>query len=693
LEKIDLRHLKTLELYQCTLDATFFEALFSSLTSLTKWRIASSICKEEAIDYQKLEAVDVLGNLQELSICNSCLPNRFVEVIFEKAHRLESIQLIGTPDLAAIRPRSTSQNVQEIEFHNSHISLPFLEQLLSSAPQLRKILLISCQNLAGSFVQELALDALTHLSLGSNGTSSNLSAAALTQIVKQAPNIQKLRFGFEPIEPIELASLKDLDMCGSKIHLKNFLKLLEQAPNLEELDVAYCENLRGTLDEEMLERVDTQRLIRVRHSWLPTSILNRFRTCSPKVDIRSTHREIQRSAPREIEDPEIEYMAPFYSVSFSSDGASKLHAKRIFEGKGGDHPDVRFYRLSVFDSLSTASLPFVWSQSKKVKLTACSDPPIWTKTKKELDLAWDCARQEGYRFYLATYDMPAEKKWLPLPSYLSDELITHIYADGEILYSESENLYYFKLNSGDKKIYYIIKVPEPLPITVLDSDIVGRIRHYKNSFRPEELDLKKVTTPEEFYREIARQKCGACRHRVAAFFHELRQQFGQIEARLEKSEIHDFIAIKHKSRWVRCDLGGSASGLSIDERDHTLLSQKALHITDQASKNSIKDYCFKQILRPGKKTLIQVNSKQDLDHCRKLIPYMPGLHLVDASAFDVEEMALFVEKRFTLSECVVGFYILGGYSFADKTQKFTDFWHETVTITFEAKTNDPLVLR
>ncbi|MBS0634695.1 MAG: hypothetical protein JSR37_04460, partial [Verrucomicrobia bacterium] len=177
------------------------------------------------------------------------------------------------------------------------------------------------------------------------------------------------------------------------------------------------------------------------------------------------------------------------------------------------------------------------------------------------------------------------------------------------------------------------------------------------------------------------------------FFHELRQQFGQIEARLEKSEIHDFIAIKHKSRWVRCDLGGSASGLSIDERDHTLLSQKALHITDQASKNSIKDYCFKQILRPGKKTLIQVNSKQDLDHCRKLIPYMPGLHLVDASAFDVEEMALFVEKRFTLSECVVGFYILGGYSFADKTQKFTDFWHETVTITFEAKTNDPLVLR
>ncbi|MCE5293414.1 MAG: hypothetical protein LLF94_02215 [Chlamydiales bacterium] len=687
LEIIDLRRLKSLELYMCTLGSNFYKSLFGSLASLTMCRILSSTCKEEDLTYQKREASDTLGNLKELTITYSCLPCRFIEAIFERAYRLEKIHLAG-PSIAQVRSRRTSQYVKEIECRDSDISLPFLQTLLSSSAHLRTLLLLSCQNLTGSFdeciVKKMAFDALTDLDVGTDHYCSNLSADAFTQIVKKAPNIEKLRFGFEEIEPIELHTLKELNLSNAAIGIENFLLILEQAPNLEKLDVAYCRNLHGPVDEEMLQRINTHRLLDVRHSWLPSSIINRFSLCSPQIDISCTHRYVEPSAPHEIED-----IASSYTVSMSKREGCGLHAKRIFEGKGGDHPAIRFYRLRVYDSLSVESLPFVWSQSKKIKLTPCSHSPIFTKTKQELDLAWDRAHQEEYRFYLATYDMPAEKEWLPLPSYLSDELITYIYADGEILYSESENFYYLKLRPGDKRIYYIIKVPEPLSIDVLDSDIVKRITHYQNTFEPEELDLSTITTSQEFFLEVARQQCGACRYRAPAFFHELRQQFGHIEARLEQSEIHDFIAIKHESRWVRCDLGGSAANLSIDEKDHAILSQKSLHV-GSGSKISLEDYCFKHILRPGRKTLIQVHSKQDLVRCKDFITNIHRLHLVDTSVFDEDEMAHFVQKNFSMSECVVGLYILGGYSFTDQTKKFTDFWHETVTITFDEKTKDPL---
>lgn len=119
------------------------------------------------------------------------------------------------------------------------------------------------------------------------------------------------------------------------------------------------------------------------------------------------------------------------------------------------------------------------------------------------------------------------------------------------------------------------------------------------------------------------------------------------------------------------------------------------------AKETIDDYFRKQIVLPGKNSLIQVHSTQELESCLKFIQreyaqvcYVEepnklstvtacSILVVNVSTFDAEDIKRLIEpatrKGLPKDACIVGLYIING-SFVGRTKEFLAYFHNKLEL-------------
>ncbi len=604
-----------------------------------------------------------LSNLRRLHVEKIEIAPAFLYRLLEKAQNLEYIEVNNLKLEAPLRSSLDFIKLKKLKFYNVEISSSFFNTVIKKARSLEDLSLQSCSMDVELEESEVCLEALKKMSC----RDSDISREVVQTLLSRAPNLTTLdlssckNLGEAFDERIWLPCLQKL-ACSWIPNLteRMLLQLLAGAQKLETLYVERNQKMPGPSDPALIEELDLPKLQEVKCIVFPKTLMEKMIACSQDVKFTGYY-EPQVICDYSVVEVESEFD---YVDADTGPSSSQLSIKRIFEAKDGNHPDLVYYRQSSYDALDASSVPFKWYNGSKTRLTACENPPVFMNTKDEFDSVWDSIRAKGYTFYLATYDMPDSDRWERLPSWHPEERITHILADGEIRYCRQEQFYYFRLKSNDKKIYYIIKVPELLPTAVLDPTIQALIKTYRDEFTEDELE------GEQSIESIIKEKKGVCRHRAAAFFYQMQELFPYKKLSLSRNDIHDFIFCREGDRLVRCCLGGAPGEVVIDETNHSNLAQRTLSISSSGEK-SLTSYLAKHIVRPGKKSLIEVHSQEELEHVRQLIGPHPVV--VNLSSFDEADIADLLKRKLPPRTCVIGLFIIGG-SFVERTDELYSFF-------------------
>ncbi len=703
-EGVRFDHLEKVVIENIPISTQFLAEILKRAPMLSTLRLVS--CRETLTEFSEDDICQIsCRNLTKLHIINcKILPNTLCQLV----------------------ERTEKRYLKTVIFDSLEMPLALFESILAQSKTLRNVRLSSCKFTGESSRQSIILDHLESLYLSA-------TYGILFSIIEKATRLKKLslescvaddedlstKLTLEHLEVLHCQSsrisaellecapnLENLDLSQCKLieegferadfylpklrlltcdyigytNINQVLQLLQRTPNLEELhfSIRYNEDL---FDPELIEEIFLPKLKLVKCWYLPKALVQQIRSCSPNV-IFHGYIDIDRtdsfSTALSLDSNESYYVD-------ASTGPSKetLSITRIFEAKDGNHPDVNYYRLKSYDSLDASSVPFRWYNAEKMTLTSCDTLPLFIQDKAELDAIWNQIRDPQHTFYLATYDMPATGMWLPLPSWHPEEQITHIIASGEILYSKNENFYYLNLSSTETKVYYIIKVPELLSTTALDPRIQNLIKKYREDFSEGELE------GEESIESIIKEQKGACRHRAAGFFYEMETLFPYTELSMSTNGVHDFIFCKKDKRFVRCCVGGSDQELEINESNHTDLFNQTIQISPTSSENkSVVEHFKRHILPPGKRSIIEVHSQEELGFTRKTLGhhyYASSLRelrecsasqkvvVINLSQFDTDELAQICEERFPSHMCIIGLYIIGG-SFCELTKELISFF-------------------
>ncbi|MBS0655730.1 MAG: hypothetical protein JSR46_08130, partial [Verrucomicrobia bacterium] len=460
--RLQLHALETLQIKKSKVSAKFLEQILLVVPDIKKITLDSCQLVDD-FDFERLRACGCLHKLEKFQVEGSSISPKQLLAILGKAEKLQELKLIwcseiGSPfDYDSYSTLSLPE-LESIKVTASAIALPLLQLLLSAAPNVQTLEMFNCQNLKGSFRSEVAkgfsffnlrylyvnscpnvelslpwqiLKAapnIEHISLDKFNTLVDTfldemtlarlkilfcppcTASSLQKLLSKSPeliqlNIQKLSGSFAAQEQLPLLKFKNLDACYATIDSAILVQFLQNAPNLEELDLRNCPNLSRSIAFEELDQINLQHLKKVKYTQLPQELIDRMRACSPGVEIVITGRSKSVQCQQKVS-------SSTYQVGGHSD---RIHyVTRIFESKDGAQPQVRDYRLRVYDSLRFGRRPPIeWYNTERITLTSCQDP-VFTKTKEELDAAWDGVRAPGHTFYLATYDMPCSDF---LPSY------------------------------------------------------------------------------------------------------------------------------------------------------------------------------------------------------------------------------------------------------------------------------------
>lgn len=698
LKELKLHSLETLYFVYSNATTALIEAILFGAPNLHV--IGFRGCEEltDDFDFKKFREKGDLSKLKTLQVSQSSISSRLLLALLQKTKKLQylcadsCIYLGSSFDIDGFR--TSLSHLRSLSFGHPQLditAIPLLQLLVYQAPNIESLEISSSGDL---IINAFLNDHLTFSQLTSLTCSDmSLCPSSFLTFLARCPKLTTLHIytckilsnPYHDAANFQLPNLNQLTASFTQSSSTLLVKLLQSAPNLVDLNIGKCPSLFS----EQVEQIYLPHLQRITGDNIPEDLKNKVKEAFPNVEIKDRG---STSRP-----PRFNQKAASKTHQLDTSPSSKtIHFTRIFEAKDGDHPPLSDYRLEVFDSLRLGkNPPLLWYNADETTLTPCKAPPTFVKSKEELDKSWDRARAPGHKFYLATYNIPSTHSWLPLPSYYPDETITHIFADGQILYSESKNLYYFNLHGENAKgsgnvVYYIIKVPTPLAIRVLDSGVQALVKKYNNFNH----DDPKITNPditgEAFIAAIKEQHTGVCEHRAAACYHELKQDFPHVRVRGEMNSGHIFLFIKHQDRWVRCDLGGAPANVVIDEKNHPDLFHNKIQISENSrTDKSIEKYLHTHIIRDGKKSLIKVHSEEECKNSRSYIgshhfantlEQLEDLRLtkkaiivVNLSTFSEDEMAKFIKMQFGASICLIGLYIIKG-SFVEETEKFLDFF-------------------
>ena len=135
--------------------------------------------------------------------------------------------------------------LKEINFVSSNINSADLQEILKKAPNLEKIDLGGCRNIVDLNLAGINLDKLKDI----NFAYSNIKSAGLQEILKQAPNLENIDlWGCRNIVDLNLAGinlgkLKDIDLGYSYINSADLQEILKKAPNLENINLGGCDDI------------------------------------------------------------------------------------------------------------------------------------------------------------------------------------------------------------------------------------------------------------------------------------------------------------------------------------------------------------------------------------------------------------------------------------------------------------------
>lgn len=381
------------------------------------------------------------------------------------------------------------------------------------------------------------MKALQHLDILSESFSdSNLQGSTLDdllELIDQLPNLKKISFHFNSCD------LQD----AQKLQSDNFKKIWDLLDkDTQDTIIAGPKNRRDT-------HSSSSAIPAIPHS-IPKKPL------PAKIDKRNANKPSQSSTVTQGDfntDP--------------NDSPKSLSATQYFTAKQGfAAPFVNQYRLKI------RPIMHVTEESYEIR----SEPPELISLTEEVTFEDDpykliIERDRSENCFHGQYLLQATNQWQALPSLSVNDTMTHAYVEGndpriELAYSENENLYYVKNNSGKPLQFHFNVTISPDESTQYWPDGVNEtIQMFQKEFTPKALQKEqgKQYTGAELITEIIKQKTGACRHRAAAFKYLMEYTYPQYPVRIIENDVHMFVEININGQWRCCDLGGYPARLNI----------------------------------------------------------------------------------------------------------------------------------
>ena len=258
LEKLksnQLSHLKKINLAHSNVNAADITTIFHAAPHLEEIDLSS--CHNIASSLEKLKS-NQLSHLKKINLAYSNVNAADIATIFHAAPHLEEIDLGNCQNVArGLKNLNPSQllHLKKINLCYSNVSATDITTIFHAAPHLEEIDLSSCHNIASS-LEKLKSGQLPHLKK-INLANSNVNAADIATIFRAAPhleeidlgNCQNIAGGLKDLKPSQLLQLKKINLRYSNVSAIDITVLFSAAPNLEEIDLANCQNIASGLEK------------------------------------------------------------------------------------------------------------------------------------------------------------------------------------------------------------------------------------------------------------------------------------------------------------------------------------------------------------------------------------------------------------------------------------------------------------
>lgn len=193
------------------------------------------------------------------------------KALYDNRTRVEKLDIRKCQDLIPYNFRDKAINfsrLKKLSLHECNITILELEDFLQKCPELEEIAISCCNNLDQRFSAaisniENSFRWLEKLSL----YKCNITTHELEVFLQLSPRLQQIEldgchnlgYGFSKIFKDKvgwLSRLKKLNLLDSHITITELENLLQQCPNLETLEIRFCENLSRGFSDTFIKKAE-----------------------------------------------------------------------------------------------------------------------------------------------------------------------------------------------------------------------------------------------------------------------------------------------------------------------------------------------------------------------------------------------------------------------------------------------------
>lgn len=570
----ELGKLEELKFYSAKIPIANIEFLLARAPNLKLLDLSSN---QELI---KIDSIACnLQYLEELDVSQSPITDETLQHLLAKTSAIKRLNLAYCEQLAA--PFTTSLNLKDLEkltLTYSTISTNNLEYLLTQATKLKTLNLGKCRNLSNPFTTNFQLEALEILYLEAN----NLPLTNLQCLLANANSLKELdlvgcAFSGELTANLNLKKLEKINLSESNIKAEDLKALIRAAPNLKKLFLNECPEL--VIDQE-LESLFKGIAVYRRAVVADTAKLEDFRSLLKVKKTSSTASKSQKGDSGYYARTQSLDSKKTLDADTEYNPDKELQAKRYFYplNPSDKMPAINDYRLEVYNKLEVNPSPC--TLDKAFSLTNTGAHSLVERSISQTNNLIELGQKLGaiddvHSYFLGRQPLIVTEDWQALASLSANEELTHYQTEPqdsavEINYSERDNLYYIRNRSNKPEsvqLDFLLKVKPPGQSPSIPVEITKLIDDYSH-FGAKALKLEKAEgqlTGEDYLHYIKDQKTGACRHRTAAFKDAMAKEHPTVPVRIVDNDAHSFVEIQIEGQWLKRDLGGYPTKLSIDE--------------------------------------------------------------------------------------------------------------------------------
>jgi hypothetical protein len=619
----DLSSIKIIEIDKCSCSAEYLDQMFGLLPQLEQLRIHGGTIKSftNTFSLKFLKILDI--DLQRFNDLASAFDNLEIEELILVDKNTSDVPKLGKLNLSRMNYFSLSKNKLNHEL---------LEDVLKRASRLKHLDLHGCTNLDTLTIKS-SLATIDTLNL----SETDISAESLERILEKAPKLKRL----------------DLSGC-SQLELTPKLRSL-----MNRIQVYYPDHVRAERKKPVFST----------YAASSNNTDNQFQKEGQALQL--VFDAMNGEPIKIVEDPDgIKISGGTGDDTGNGTGDSgddstfsdeqDIDADTTFNENKQFTPTVTFfpinedtpipavsqYRDQIFNKVQVSEKPCPITKAFKLKnigdlqLQSCS--PI-ACSNDVFDEASKLEQSPDHQYYYGKKALKLTRKWLPVPSLSSQELMTHYHiepqnSEVELKYSLRDNQYYIRSKNDEQKnisIDFLLKVPTkskqlPKEIQDLVDVFVGSLSEPGYSAGPLVIN-KENPTGIDYLNALLDQKKGACRHRAVAFEHLMKKHFPSIPVRVMTNTVHAQVEVFIDNEWIICNLGGYPAQLKLNKKNDPRKKERLpLQKEYQLSELNEEDAQIAQFLQTWKKTK---QPELSLDaYCQKLTePRQQKKYLIDTS--------------------------------------------------------------